>query len=72
MADWIRISLRTVSGVGRGMGVLDRVAIVEGEGAVFGVNFGRAIVTNGGHCGVCARATRSSKITLGGLVISLV
>ena len=42
-----------VSGVGRGMGVLDRdefirwVAIVEGGGAVLGVNLGRPIVTNG-------------------------
>ena len=27
------------NGVGRGMCVLDGVVIVEGEGAVFGVNF---------------------------------
>jgi len=38
-----------VSGVGRGMGVLDEVVIVEGEWTVLGVNFnlGRTIVTNG-------------------------
>jgi len=29
------------------MGVLDGVVIVEGKGAVFGVNLGRPIVTNG-------------------------
>ena len=39
-----------VSGVGRGMGVLDGVVIVKGEGAVFGVNLGRPIVTNGKIC----------------------
>ena len=35
------------SGIGRGMGVLDGVKIVEGEGAVLGVNVGHPIVTNG-------------------------
>jgi len=35
------------SGVGRGMGVIDGVVIVEDEGAVLGVNLGRSIVTNG-------------------------
>ena len=35
------------SGVGRGMGVIDGVVIVEEEGAVLGVNLGRPIVTNG-------------------------
>jgi len=47
-----------VSGVGQGMGVLDGVVIVEGEGAVFGVNLGCLLVTSG------AFATRSSQITL--------
>jgi len=47
-----------VRGVDRGTGILDRVVIVEGEGAVWGVNFGRPIVTNG------AFATRFSQITL--------
>ena len=32
-------------GVGRVMGVLDRVLIVEGQGAVLGVNLGRPTVT---------------------------
>ena len=36
-----------VSGVGRRMGVLDGVIIVEGERAVLGVKFGRYIVTSG-------------------------
>jgi len=33
--------------VGRRMGLLDGVVIVEGERAVLSVNFGRPIVTNG-------------------------
>ena len=36
-----------VSTVGRGMGVLDGVEIVEGEGAVLVVNVGHPIVTSG-------------------------
>jgi len=36
-----------VSGVGRGMGVLDRVVIVKGEAAVLGLNVGRPMETNG-------------------------
>jgi len=36
-----------VSGVGRMMGVLNGVVIVEGEGTVLGVNLGRPTVTNG-------------------------
>jgi len=32
-----------VSGVGRWMGVLDKVDIVEGKGAILGVNVGRPI-----------------------------
>jgi len=35
-----------VSGVDRGMGVLDGVVIVEGVGAVLEVKLGRPIVTN--------------------------
>ena len=35
-----------VSVVGRGMGVIDRVVMVEGKGS-FGVNVGRFTVTNG-------------------------
>jgi len=35
-----------VSGVSRGMGVLDGLVIVEGERAVLGVNLGHHIVTN--------------------------
>jgi len=36
-----------VSWVRRQMGVLDRVVIAEGKGAVLGVNLERLIVTNG-------------------------
>ena len=36
-----------VSTVGRGIGVLDGVVIVEGQGVFWGVNFERSIVTNG-------------------------
>ena len=35
-ADWIWMPFMMVSGVGRGMGVLNGVVIVEGEGAVLG------------------------------------
>jgi len=57
-ADWIELPFGVVRGVGRGMGLLDGVVIVEEEGAVLEVNLGRPIVTNG------AFATRSSQITL--------
>jgi len=33
--------------VGRGMDVLDRVEIVEGEGTILGVNVGHPTITNG-------------------------
>jgi len=36
-----------VSGVSRGMRVLDEVVIVEGEGTVLGLNLERPIATNG-------------------------
>jgi len=36
-----------VSGVGRGMGALDGVVIIEKEGVVLGVNLGHPIVTSG-------------------------
>jgi len=36
-----------VTEVGRGMGILDGVVIIEGEGAAFWVNLGRHIVTSG-------------------------
>ena len=58
MADWIRMPFGVVSRVWLVMGVLDGVVIVEEEGAVLGVNFGRSIVTSGAY------ATRSSQVTL--------
>jgi len=45
-AEWIRMPFGMVSGVGRMMGVLDGVVIVEGEGTDLGVNLGRPTVTN--------------------------
>ena len=35
-ADWIQMLFVMVDGVGRGMGVLDGVVIVEGEGLFWG------------------------------------
>jgi len=47
-ADLTWMPFGVVSVVGRGIGVLDGMEIVEGEWAVLrGVNFGRPIVTNG-------------------------
>ena len=37
---------RMVSGVGRGTGLLDGLEVVEGEGAVLGVNVATPIVIN--------------------------
>ena len=36
-----------VSGIGREIGVLDGVVIVEGEGSVWGMKLRRPVVTNG-------------------------
>ena len=46
-ADWIRMLFGMVSGVGREIGVLDGVVIVEGEWAVLLVDLGCPIETNG-------------------------
>jgi len=56
-----------VSGVGREMGVLDGVVIVDGEGAVLGVNVGHPIATNGDLRILCRDGWRRgfSQITLG-------
>ena len=48
-ADSIRMPFGIVSGVSRMMGVLDGVVIIEGEGAVLGVNLGHPTVTNGDY-----------------------
>jgi len=58
MADWIRMPFGVLTGIGRGMGVLNGVVIVKGEGAILGVNLGHPIITNG------AFAMRSSQFTL--------
>jgi len=44
MTDWIRMLFRLVSGVGRGMAVLDGVVIAEEESIVLEVNLGTS------HC----------------------
>jgi len=63
MAEWIRLGGEW----GRSrIGVLDGVVIVEGEGAVFGVNVEHPIVTNGILCE--GRQRGSSQIILGFLV----
>ena len=57
-ADWIRTPFTVMSGVGRGMSVLDRSDYRRRERAVLGVNVGRSIEPMG-------TATRSSKISSG-------
>jgi len=56
------------SGVGREMGVLDRVLIVEGKEAVLGGEYGASHCNQWGLCCVvvrkCGVATHSSQITL--------
>ena len=51
MAKWLNGSRCRLgwSVVGRGMGVLDGVAIVEGEGALLAVNLGHPVVNNGDY-----------------------
>jgi len=47
-----------VSGIGRGMGVLDGVIIVEGKGQFWGgVNLGFPTVTNGAFAMHCSQIT---------------
>ena len=56
-ADWIRIPFWVVSGVGRGMGVLDGVVIVEGRGSL-GDEFGAS------HCNRRGRRRAVPKLLL--------
>jgi len=51
-ADFLWMQFGVMSGVGRGMGVLDGVEIAEEEEAVLGVNVGCPIVTTGDFCGI--------------------
>jgi len=46
MADWICMPYEVVSGVSRGMGVLDGSRYHRWQGAVFKVNVGQPIVAN--------------------------
>jgi len=64
MADWIRMPFGVVSGVGRGMGVLDGVVIDEGKGQ-FGGEFGRPIVTNGMLLRSCAEVREPIQLSFG-------
>jgi len=54
-----------VSGVGRGIGVLDGSGDRRRERGSFGMNLGRLIVTNGDFVAYSTRATRFSQITFG-------
>ena len=54
-----------VSGVGRGIDVLDGDGYRRKGRGSFGANVGRPVVTIGTLLHSCARATRSSQITLG-------
>jgi len=54
-----------VRGVGRGMGVLDGVIIVEWEGAILEVNVGRPIVTNGTLLRRCVEVRRAIELSFG-------
>jgi len=54
-----------VSRVGRGMGVLYRVVIVEGEGAVLGVNVGHPIVTTNQWGLCCVVVWKSFGVVIG-------
>jgi len=53
------------SRVGRGMGVLDRVEIVKGEGAVLGVNEVHPVVTKGNLLHSCAKVHQSMEVLFG-------
>jgi len=64
-AEWIRMPFAVVSGVGRGMCVLDGVVLVEGEGAVLRLNLGRPIVTNGDFVAYLCESDALFPITLG-------
>ena len=46
MTDWIWAPFGLVSGIGRGMGVLDVVEIAEEEGTTLGVNVRHPTATN--------------------------
>jgi len=48
MAHWIQMPFGMVSGVGRGMGVLDGVVVIKGEAAFFGGEF------EASHCNQCS------------------
>jgi len=66
MANWIWLPFGMVSGVGRGMGVLDGGGERRRGRDSFGVNLVCPIVINGDLLHSCARATSSSEMTLGG------
>ena len=53
-----------MSGVGRGMGVLDRSGYRRRVGAVFGVNLGRPVVTNENLWRSCAEGRAAIELSL--------
>ena len=58
MGEWIRVPFGVMSGVGRGMGVLDGAAIVEGK-EHFGGEFGASHCNQWGLCCVVVRERRT-------------
>jgi len=56
---------KVVSGVGRGIGVLDGVVIIRAEGAVLGVNVGRPIVTSGPLLHSCVEVHEPIELSFG-------
>jgi len=63
-ADWMQMLLVLMSGVSRGMGVLDGGSDRRRGRASFGVNLGHPIVINGTLLHSCVRATCSSQMSL--------
>jgi len=66
MADWIQMPFGMVSGVGRRMGVLDGVVIVEGKGSFwgeFGASHGNQL---GNCCVVVQKCVRDRAVVWGG------
>ena len=53
-ADWIRMLFEVVSGVGRGISVLDGVVIVEGKGQFRGES-GASRFNQWGLCDICQK-----------------
>jgi len=69
-AEWIQMPFGMVSGIDRGMGVLDGVGDRRREWAVLGVNLGRPFVTNGILLHSCVEVREPIELSFG--VVSVV